>query len=145
MALTVPATSKQASLENYILICLFCVWLTLGVVASFPQLPSFSSSGPPRSSSWWTARRSDVSSCCWNIVLWRLFLICSAMTDDFPSSGMAGLVGGRCLLASAVLHHPPGDHGAAAALRQQPEVSRAGIREEFLYFRVHLLTGQCWL
>lgn len=47
------------------------------------------------------------------------------MTDDFPSSGLAGLMGGRCLLASAVLHHPPGDHGAAAALRQQPEVSRA--------------------
>lgn len=65
------------------------------------------------------------------------------MTDDFPSSGMAGLMGGRRLLASAVLHHPPGDHGAAAALRQQPEVSRAGIREEFLYFRVHLLTVGC--
>lgn len=35
---------------------------------------------------------------------------------------MEGPVGGRCFLAPALLHHPAGDHGAAQALGQQPEV-----------------------
>lgn len=41
----------------------------------------------------------------------------SLITSIFVfSTGMEGLVGRRCLLASAVLHHSAGDHGAAAAL-----------------------------
>lgn len=38
-------------------------------------------------------------------------------------------MGGRCLLAPAVLHHPPGHHGAAAALSEQPEVHQTAIRQ----------------
>lgn len=37
-------------------------------------------------------------------------------------------MGGRRFLAPALLHHPAGDHGAAEALGQQPEVGPGAIR-----------------
>lgn len=40
----------------------------------------------------------------------------------FPSAGMEGPLGGRRLLAPALLHHSAGDHGAAEALGKLPEV-----------------------
>lgn len=41
---------------------------------------------------------------------------------------MEGPVGGRRFLAPALLHHPAGDHGAAQALSQQPEVGLGAPR-----------------
>lgn len=107
------------------------------------QLPSYSSSGPPKSSSWWTARRSVCFLLLHSVeVPWSCHLCgflaytemkgekLSLQPDNIHlcvficifSTGLEGLVGRRCLLASPVLHHPAGDHGAAAALCQQPKV-----------------------
>lgn len=89
-----------------------------------PQLLSYLSSGPPRSSSWSTVR----GSVCF--LFWLSYIYLVLDFTAFPlksvlilSAGLEGLVGRWCILAPALLHYSSGHHGAAAALSQQSEVS----------------------
>lgn len=145
------ASKLSLSRTSPVLFPIICILFTdiksRPVFTLFPQLLSYSSSGPPKSSSWSTARGSVCFLlCCWLVIVlcflsfshrevsvsclcdrWKVNPPSNLTTSSlFPicifSTGLEGLVGRRCLLASPVLHHPAGHHGAAAAFCEQPEV-----------------------